>query len=233
MRLSYVVPTKNCVEWLAHAVKSVRAQNYPENDLECIIVNDGSTDTTEDFLSWLLKEDTRFKAINLSASIGRSKARNLGNEKASGDAILVLDADDIAYPNRSKLTAKALKNSEYVYGGAETMTAMGERLAYIPADAVNKERALETLENRIIHSSVAYTKDFALRYQYREGELSDLGLDDWAQQIEAITSGVKMDFIPGQPICGYRILASAITSTRDPIKVKEAKLRFLESLKVA
>lgn len=212
-------------------MQSALEQNY-NDDLEVIIINDGSTDHTEQYLKWLEgKKDSRIKIIR-TAMIGRSAARNIGNEQACGEMIFVLDADDLAAPNRLELTVKKKLDTgaDFIYGSATIIDCTGKKIGEVRADVFNRDRALDTKLNHIVHSSVAYTKEFAKQFPYNEGELSSLGLDDWGQQITAAIAGIKMDFVP-QTICAYRHLESGISKTRNEKEVAEAKDRYLDSLK--
>ena len=237
LRVSLVIPAHNASEWLPHAVSSCFDQTY--KNCEVVIVDDGSTDSTPKYLKWLGELDVeQRKGVDVviqrsDVNIGISAARNLGNRKASGDVICVLDADDYCHPDRAKKTVDAIKKgAEYVYGSAEVMDVFGKKMDTLPADVFNFEKAKETLENSIVHSSVGYTKGLALKYPYSEEEsISKLGIDDWSHQITLATSGVKMEFIPSV-IVAYRQLRTSVSNTRDRTKVTEAKKRYLDSLLV-
>ena len=89
--VSIIVPCYNQAQYLDEALQSLLNQTF--TDWECIIVNDGSTDTTEGVaLKWETK-DPRFTYI-YQENGGVSSARNLGIEKAKAEFILTLDADD-------------------------------------------------------------------------------------------------------------------------------------------
>lgn len=231
MLCSVIIPSRDCVTFLPHSVQSILDQTH--KDFELIIVNDGSKDKTEKYLKWLGDlNDSRIRIIR-TAGIGRSAARNTANAVASGKLIFVLDADDLATPNRLELSIKKYNTTgaQFLYGSATVIDCIGRKLGEIRADVFDKERALATKLNHIVHSSVFYTKEFIEKYPYREGRLADLGLDDWAQQIEAALSGVKMDFVP-QTICAYRHLDSAVSKTRDEEEVRKAKQEFLDGMAV-
>lgn len=231
MKVSFVCPSFNSVAWLPHAVKSVLDQTH--KDIECVIVEDGSKDTTKYYLSYLedLKDD-RIKVIRNPANLGRSVSRNIGNREATGKVICVLDADDLAYPDRARMTVKAVeKGADFVHGSARVIDATGLDLGVIGTDIFNKDKAIESLTNRIVHSTVAYTKDIATLYPYPLGALSDLGLDDWAQQLAIALGGAKTAHIP-HVLAAYRQLNTGITKTRNEEEVKAAKLAHLASLGV-
>lgn len=231
MKISFVIPAYNSDTWLPHAVGSCQAQSY--KDIEIVIVNDGSTDTTLQYLEWLQKQgDSRIKVIN-TPNKGRSSARNTGNEAASGDVICVLDADDLSGPNRAKLTAaKFTRGVEFVYGSMETTDAVGMIRGKLIADVLKKEDVFKTKLTHIVHSSVAYTKKFAMDFPYRLGEVADLGIDDWDQQIRALFNNVKMDFILS-PIGFYRLLDTSTVSRRNQAKVNALKDNIMSEFGVA
>ena len=93
----------------------------------------------------------------------------------------------------------------------------------------NLERALKDGVNRIVHSTVSYSKDLSERFPYPLGEAARLGLDDWLQQIRMATSGVKFELIP-QTLCAYRELEGAITATRDRSEVIKFKNEAITGL---
>lgn len=228
MKISFVLPSFNSVTWLPTAVGSVLGQTH--KDIECVVVNDGSTDATSDYLAWQAQKDTRLVVVNPGKNIGRSAARNLGNDTATGEVICVLDADDLAYPGRARVVAERFsKGAEFLYGSAVAMDACGRNLGEIKAEPFSREKALETKENKIVHSSVAYTKDFAKRFPYSDGEIARLGIDDYEQQVRAFMAGVKMEHTT-ETIAAYRILDSAITKTRNEDEVKKFKTGYLEAL---
>ena len=230
VKASFVIPSYNAAAWLAHAIDSAQKQTYP--NLEIVVVDDASTDSTPELLAYLSERDRRIKVFRNETNLGRSASRNLGNEKATGDILLVLDADDIAYPDRAKLSVEKLKKVQFTYGSMDVMDCIGTKTGMNYADVFDKQRAIRTKLNFITHSSVAYTKEVALKFPYKDGHFSSLGIDDWAQQVDCASGGVPMDFIP-QMVGAYRELSTGISKTRDGAKVDEVKTAYLESLKVA
>lgn len=94
--ISIIVPCYNQACYLPDALASVLAQTYPH--WECIIVNDGSPDNTDEVVREWLAKDRRFKYIS-KPNGGLSSARNAGIDKAQGEYILPLDADDFISDN--------------------------------------------------------------------------------------------------------------------------------------
>jgi glycosyltransferase involved in cell wall biosynthesis len=98
MRISVVTPCFNSEPFIGDAIRSILAQTY--TDLECIVVDDGSTDGSKDSISSLAERDPRTRPIFLEQNYGAAIARNRGIEIASGEWITFLDADDLYEPNR-------------------------------------------------------------------------------------------------------------------------------------
>ena len=89
--ISVIVPCYNQAQYLDECLQSVLDQTY--QNWECIIVNDGSLDHTEEVAKKWLEKDPRFKYIHKENG-GLSSARNAGIREAKGEWILPLDADD-------------------------------------------------------------------------------------------------------------------------------------------
>jgi len=93
--VSIIVPCYNQAQYLSETLDSVLSQTYPE--WECIIVNDGSPDNTEDVAKTYCEKDKRFK-YTYKGNGGLSSARNEGIKICSGEIILPLDSDDLISP---------------------------------------------------------------------------------------------------------------------------------------
>jgi len=92
---SIVVPTYNRAHLICKTLDSFVGQGY--KDFEVIIVDDGSTDNTEDVVKPYLA-DLRFRYYRKSNS-ERAAARNFGVLKSSGEFVTFIDSDDLVYPN--------------------------------------------------------------------------------------------------------------------------------------
>lgn len=89
--ISVIVPIYNVEKYLARCVDSIVNQTY--KNLEIILVDDGSTDTSPNLCDEWAEKDNRIKVIHKTNG-GLSSARNTGIEAATGDYILFLDSDD-------------------------------------------------------------------------------------------------------------------------------------------
>jgi glycosyltransferase involved in cell wall biosynthesis len=94
--VSVVIPTYNRAYIVDHAIKSVLSQTY--RDLELIVVDDGSTDNTEQ----IVREggDHRIRYLRHEKNQGMSAARNTGIRASSGEYIAFQDSDDVWVPEK-------------------------------------------------------------------------------------------------------------------------------------
>lgn len=76
-------------------------------DWEWIVVDDGSTDETQKIMQELASSDERIRYVRYAPNRGRGYARTVALEEASGDWVVVWDADDMYYPDRLLHIAKA------------------------------------------------------------------------------------------------------------------------------
>ena len=91
------MPVYNTARYLPAAVESILTQTFRE--FEFIIIDDGSTDRSGKILEKYAAQDDRIQLIH-RANQGIAKTRNQLLEQASGELIAIMDADDIALPDR-------------------------------------------------------------------------------------------------------------------------------------
>jgi glycosyltransferase involved in cell wall biosynthesis len=105
--VTVITATKNSFSFLPEAVESVLQQDF--DNWEYVIVDDGSTDETQDYLRTLT--DPRIQIVRMEKSVGPAKARNTAIRKARGELIAVLDADDVAHPSRLRQQVQFLERN--------------------------------------------------------------------------------------------------------------------------
>lgn len=119
IRFSIITPIFNREKCLFRAIQSVVNQSF--DNWELILVNDGSTDSSESICAGFVQTDSRIKYI-YQQNAGVSAARNRGLGTASGDYLLFLDADDFFQED----TLKRL-NSEICAKNAPDLVSFGQK----------------------------------------------------------------------------------------------------------
>ncbi len=124
MRISVVIPTFNRGYCIARAINSVLNQTFPAQEI--IIVDDGSTDNTEQVLSHFKEQVIIIKQHNS----GVAAARNAGIKKAQGEWIALLDSDDEWLPDKLKSQdAYHQQNNQFhIFQCAEIWIRNGKRV---------------------------------------------------------------------------------------------------------
>jgi len=108
-KISVIVPAYNSSDYIRQCIDSLQVQRF--TDFEVIVVNDGSTDDTLEIVRELQEKDSRIILIN-QANQGQGTARNNGLNKACGDTVLFLDADDYYAEDTLEIMYTALINSK-------------------------------------------------------------------------------------------------------------------------
>ena len=123
-KISIIVPIYNCEKYLDDCLSSIRNQSY--SNLEIILLNDGSSDASEKICLEHKKNDKRIKYLYKENS-GAANTRNLGIEKATGEYIMFVDADDYIDLDYIELLYKSLKsnNVDVVVSGFTTVDEKG------------------------------------------------------------------------------------------------------------
>lgn len=105
-KISLIIPIYNAEKYLSECLQSVAEQSY--QDFECLCINDGSSDTSEEIVKAIVEKDTRFVLINQPNS-GCSAARNTGIAKAQGEYLAFLDQDDALHPQALEMLLKMIE----------------------------------------------------------------------------------------------------------------------------
>lgn len=119
--ISVIITTYNRGHTITRSLESALHQTH--QNLEVIVVDDGSTDGTNGVIRKIT--DPRMRYVKLETNQGASVARNRGIKEAKGDYILVWDSDDVLYPNAlEKIQDVFEKHPEYsiVSAPARTMS---------------------------------------------------------------------------------------------------------------
>lgn len=164
MLISVILPAYNAELYLKEAVDSVLAQTF--TDFELILLNDGSTDKTEEII--LSYNDNRIVYVRNEKNLGLIGTLNKGMALAKGKYIARMDADDICFPERFAKQFDFLeKNKEYVICGTS---------AYRFYDHISDGRTFnvplsdESIRTRLffnsgfIHPSVMFRSDIVREY---------------------------------------------------------------------
>jgi CDP-glycerol glycerophosphotransferase len=221
-QLSVVIPIHNVEAYLEGCLESVAGQ--PVEDLEVIMVDDGSEDRSAAIAEEFAARDSRFRLIR-QPNGGLGSTRNTGLDQATGEFLAFVDSDDVLAPNAYQLLLASLKKtgSDFATGNVHRLSRAGMTQAPFLAKVFAEPRAKThisefpaLLVDRIVPNKL-WRRSFwdAQGFRFPEGILHE----DIPVVIPAQFAAHSVDVI-AEPVYYYRIReegALSITQRRlDP-----------------
>lgn len=148
MLVSIIIPTYNRGHIISATIQSIFAQSY--EDWELIIVDDGSTDSTQDVVMEISQIDNRVKYIRNNKNQGANACRNEGAAHARGEFLVFFDSDNIMLPEYLRRHLEALEGSENTFCYCYARIIDGINLKIFPPKIYNHNE----LVNNIIYNNV-------------------------------------------------------------------------------
>ena len=177
--ISVVLPAYNRRNTVRKAVESVLNQTM--QDIECIVVDDASTDDTAGVLTEI--SDSRLRIIRLTENSGACHARNVGVQAAKGEYIAFQDSDDCFHPDKLERQLALLKETgaDVVFCGMNRIC--GQQMetfpAYVPDKCINR---IDLLEANLASTQCIFGKAEAFRNTPFDEDMPRL--QDWALMLE-------------------------------------------------
>ena len=197
-KISIIIPCYNQSHYLTDAVKSILSQTF--QDFEIIIVNDGSTDCTQEVCKTIVKDNVNFQIhlINQENS-GLSAARNAGILLARGEYVLPLDADDKIALTMLEECIKILEQNKFISIVYTDRQDFGE----IEQTVVAGEFTIDTIKyfNQISYCSM-YRKSMWKEIGGYKSQIKPSG-EDWDFWVTAASKGY-IGFHIHKPLFKYR-----------------------------
>lgn len=171
--VSIIIPTHNRQGYLKRAIKSVLCQTY--QNIEIVVIDDGSTDETPKIVSELAKKEPRITALKNEINLGFVKTLNRGINRARGKYIARLDDDDFwVDPKKLEKQVGFLeRHPDYVLvgGGVIKIDKEGKELVrYLLPEKDEVIRRSILIDNLFAHSAVLFKKDAWERAGGYDGE---------------------------------------------------------------
>ena len=226
--VSIITPSYNSAKFIAETIQSVQNQTY--QNWEMIIVDDGSSDETESVVLSIIQKDNRIQFYKLSQNLGPAVARNTGIEKASGDYMTFIDADDIWFPTFIENNIKTIQETGIPFVFSSYKRA-NEQLEFVYSDFIvpNKVSYSDILKSNSISCLTAFLdiKKLGKKYMPLIRKRQDMGL--WLNYLKVIpfAHGIQET----QAI--YRIRENSLSRKKsDLIKYQWQFYREVEKLNV-
>lgn len=206
--VSIVMPCYNLGLYLQEAIDSARNQTY--ENIEIIIVDDGSTDGYTVNLLKQISEKSSDIRVMFQANAGPSGARNTGIREAAGEFILCLDSDDILCPDYIKNVMPIFSKDDSNDIGFVTtwIQEFGRRHNIWKTEDYNPSKLL--VEN-IVHGASIFRKE---AWEKAGGYKTDMrgGYEDWDFWISIVEVGYRWVMVP-EIYFMYRIRDNSVSAT--------------------
>lgn len=176
--ISVVVPIYNVEKYLERCVRSLESQSY--DNLEIILVDDGSTDSSGKMCDRYAQENEKIVAFHKENG-GLSDARNYGMERAKGEYIIFIDSDDYVEPDMMELLISTIGNGDMAtcgvyndYVSASIPQYTGEEQSFETDNVTAFKLILEgklipaTICNKLIRTSIAKKQSFPKGRRYED-----------------------------------------------------------------
>lgn len=215
--VSVILPFFNAESTLNRAIESIA--NQSQNNFECILINNNSSDKSLEIAKLWIEKDNRFILINEKRQ-GVIFASNAGSEKAKGKYIARMDSDDWSYPKRLELQCNFLKNnldygavsglvkhishSENTQGFSNYVEWINSVKTY--SEIINKQ----FVESVIVNPSAMWRKEIGEKYgMYKDGNFPE----DYEMWLRWLSKGVKIKKLDS-PILNWHDSNTRLTRTQ-------------------
>ena len=220
--LSFIVAAHNVERYVESAVRSALGQTIP--DIEVVVVDDGSRDTTPIIVEKIAREDARVVLLRRDTAGGPGAARNLAMEHARGEWLAVLDSDDLVEPERTerllafaRCTSSDMVADNLMRFDDGTGRNLSSLLPTSEAPFAVQIDAAEYIDMNAIFGtrpSLGYLKpvfsaDFMSRHDIRYDETLRIG-EDFHLCAEALLAGARYTVL-SEPLYRYRVRADSIS----------------------
>lgn len=220
--ISLIIPVYNVEKYLRECIDSVVNQNYDK--LEIIIINDGSTDNSEEIIQEYLKKYQNIKYIK-QENKGLSEARNVGIKYATGKYMMFLDSDDYLEIGCIKKICQKIKEKDsdiIIYGYKNIYEDLenikGNKIVYKNIDE-NKIYNGKYVSEKILLNEIggfACNKIFKKEYLEKNKLIFEPNryIEDFYPVFKQIYNCGKIVFI-NEAFYNYRQRATSITNNKN------------------
>lgn len=216
MKVSVIIPAYNAEKWIERCLESVINQSY--QNIEIIVVNDGSMDNTLNILNTYAEKDKRLIVIDKENS-GTYNTRRRGLISSTGEAIFNADADDFLEPDAIELLVNKFKveKADVVIGNSYQVLNGKKRVVRnkIPLQQ-NKTEFLRSLLVNDIKGYLwgrLYKRDLLINMDYK---LSRLLQEDTLANLHIFVNNNVKVALEETPIYNYMIHQNSANSNKNP-----------------
>jgi len=236
--VTFIVPIYNVEQYLVQCLDSIFA--IEESNIEVLLINDGSTDSSESIANNYLKKHAKTCKLITQVNGGLSCARNTGLDYATGQWVIFVDSDDYVDPECLVNVMDQLKNStadvvaydvyKYIDETGDLQDMYREPNPFIGKGVVTSQQYLDVLfDNRLLNFVTiwdkAYRRDVLEHHSMRfiDGRI----YEDVPFTFELFLKDINVEFVD-EKVLYYRIREGSIMTTPSKDKLKH----IIENIKM-
>ena len=223
--VSIIIPTYNRAHLIEETLNSIIAQTY--TNWECIIVDDGSTDDTEQILKKYLNRDKRFKFFFRPSTLikGPCSCRNYGFEKSKGVYVKWFDSDDILLTDAIEIQINCFnKTTDLVVSKLALKNFSENKIIEVSQIFSNHE-----IEDYLLGKISFYVSGPLWKRSFLQDKVlfdsTIRNLDDWDFNLRMLYNKPKIFYLE-QVIIHYRIHQNSLIHELDKLNLSEVKSEF-------
>lgn len=202
-RVSVLMPAHNYERYVKQALESALAQDFPSEQFEVVVVDDGSTDGTAEIIAGLADANPGRIRLIRQPNSGQVRAVERARREARGELLALLDADDVWLPTKLSRQVEILDarpEVSLVFCDMHTIDAAGrvvKRTLYQPG-----EFEVGRLYPRVLRTNVVYNSSLIVRAEVFRDAPDEIEAWDWWLALCAGSCG-QYSYIP-DPLALYR-----------------------------
>lgn len=210
-KISVVMPVYNGERYLKEAMESVLNQTF--KDFEFIIINDGSTDSTEKIIQGF--SDPRIVYLDNGGNLGLSRSFNRGIQVARGEYIARMDADDISLPDRFEKQIKFLEANPQIGVLGSNIKIIGTNKIFKRPENHKAIKWQSLLSTPVVHPTVMARANILKNNPYDDKLHNSEDYELWSRLIFEKDAGFAN---LQEPLLLYRVFPKSFTQSLDPDK---------------
>lgn len=241
--VSIIIPTYNYGYLISDTLDDILHQTY--SNWECIVVDDGSKDDTEEKVRPYLERDKRFRYI-FQKNQGLSAARNTGMKQAQGEFIQLLDSDDKLENDKLRVHVEELMKDpsvDIVYGNVRYFTTEDPSLRLFDMKTIKAKhtwmpcvsgKGTEILAhfvkgNIMVVNAPVFRKKIVEKVGYFDEHLK--ALEDWDFWVRCALAGMSFKY-SGREGSLALVRSHTVSMTKNDILMYAANLKFREKFAI-
>ncbi len=208
--ISIIIPTYNRSVFIGETLESILLQTY--QDWECIVIDDHSTDHTDELMEFYCQKDSRIKYFSrpIDKKKGPNSCRNFGYTLSKGSYINWFDSDDLLLPKALEEKIRCIGNSDVIISPVDYVDYRGE-----PISLTHRYLSENIIEDYFVGKITFYTFTPLWKKEFLEkhSELFDeniSNLDDWDFNLRMLYAKPDINYIH-EPQTYYRLHENSLS----------------------